>query len=248
MKFGFWSILSGSVLAIAALVWLLRPPHRGDDSGETLIVYCAAGMRQPIEELAAAYTAEYGVKIELEFEGSGSLLSKIRGAPSRGHLFLAADASYVDEARKFDLVAESIPIATLTPVLAVPRSNPKQVSGVADLLRPDVKVALANPKMASIGRAMETVLTKSGEWDKLTARANGSSAGVSFVGTVNEVAQSLKLGAADAGFVWESIARMFELEVVPVEALSAAKQTMTITVLKRSNFADGLTAVRSLLE
>jgi molybdenum ABC transporter molybdate-binding protein len=234
MRLGFWSILLGSAAVVAVLVWLLRPPAPAGDSGETLIVYCAAGMREPVQEIAAAYTAEYGVKIELEFEGSGSLLSKIRGAPDRGHLFLAADASYIEEARRFDLVAEALPIATLTPVLAVPRGNPKQVRGLADLLRPEVKVATANPKLASIGKTVETVLTKTGDWEKLAARAKGASAGVSFVGTVNEVAQAIKLGAADAGFVWESIARIFELEVVPVEALAAAKQTMTIAVLERS--------------
>ncbi len=235
MRFGFWNILLGSVLAVAVLVWLLRPPAPRGDSGETLIVYCAAGMRDPVQEIAAAYYAEYGVKIDLEFEGSGSLLSKIRSAPDRGHLFLAADASYVEEARTFDLVAEALPIATLTPVLAVPRGNPRQVRGLADLLRPDVKVATANPKLASIGRTVEAALTKSGHWEKLVARTKGASAGVSFVGTVNEVAQAIKLGAADAGFVWESIARVFELEVVPVETLAAAKQTMTIAVLKRSS-------------
>jgi molybdenum ABC transporter molybdate-binding protein len=235
MRLGFWHILVGSISAMAALVWLLRPPAPRGDSGETLIVYCAAGMRQPVQEIAAAYTAEYGVKIELEFEGSGSLLSKIRAAPDRGHLFLAADASYVEQARKLDLVAEALPIATLTPALAVPPGNPKQVRGLADVLRSDVKVATANAEMASVGKTVETVLTRSGHWDKLAARAKGASAGVSFVGTVNEVAQAVKLGAADAGFVWESIANAFELEIVPVEALAAAKQTMTIAVLKRSS-------------
>jgi len=234
MKFGFWSILCGSAVGVAALVWLLRAPDRGDETaGMTLIVYCAAGMRQPVEQIAAAYTAEYGVKIELEFEGSGTLLSKIRSAPNRGHLFLAADETYIEEGRKFDLLAETIPVAVQTPVLAVPAGNPKSVRGLDDLTRSDVKVVLANPELASIGRTVKKALTPGGDWDRIVARTKGPSARVSFVGTVNEVAQSLKIGSADAGLVWDTTARMFGLEVVPAERLAKARQTAVIAVLSQ---------------
>jgi hypothetical protein len=43
----------------------------------------------PVEEIAAAYEAEHGVRVQIEADGSGKLLSKIRIAPQRGDLFLA---------------------------------------------------------------------------------------------------------------------------------------------------------------
>jgi molybdate transport system substrate-binding protein len=235
MRLGFWNVLVASALLVAALVLLLAWDSGADkDRKETLILYCAAGMRKPVEQIAEAYYARYGVKVELEFDGSGKLLAKMRAAPGRGDLFLAADESYIAQARQYELLAEAIPVAHMAPAIAVAPGNPRQIKSVADLHRGDVKLVLANPELASIGKSVQQLLTPSGDWQKLMARSKAGGAGVSLAGTVNEVAQAVKLGSADVGLVWDSTAREYGLEIVPAEIFAKTKQTVTIGVIKVS--------------
>ena len=110
-----WLVVCGSVVLVTVLVVILWDPFgdNGSSSSEQLVLFCAAGMSQPVEELVARYQQEYGVTIQVEFGGSGKLLSKIRVARDHGDLFLAADDFYTNLARSDDppRVIETIPVA-----------------------------------------------------------------------------------------------------------------------------------------
>jgi molybdate transport system substrate-binding protein len=62
-----------AILLLAAAVGLgfygLRPKTRSSTS--SLTVYCAAGLKKPIEAIAAQYQQEFGTQIELQFGGHG---------------------------------------------------------------------------------------------------------------------------------------------------------------------------------
>ena len=228
---GPWGVVLGSLGVAAGLVALLFWPSRKPSStapGAPLLVYCAAGIKPPVEAVAREYEQASGVRVQLQYGGSGTLLSNLRIADA-GDLFLAADASYMQTARSFGLLAESIPLAQQRPVIAVARGNPKQIRTLADLQRADMRVALANPDAASIGRTVRSVLQKAGLWAALEPRVTV------FKPTVNDVANDVKLGAVDAGIVWDATARQYpELEAVSVPIFEAAVETITIGVLQRS--------------
>ena len=76
-----------------------------------LVLFCAAGMKVPITEIANRFQEETGIPVRLHFAGSGTLLSNLRIAP--GDLYLAADASYIKEAERYDLIAVSYTHLTL---------------------------------------------------------------------------------------------------------------------------------------
>src|SRR5439155_11104666 len=97
----------------------------------------------------------------------GKLLSKLRVAADRGDLFLAADSTYIELARKEGLVAEAIPVASIYPVIVTRKDNPRQITGTRDLLLENVKVALANPDLAAVGQATRKALAPTGEWAEL---------------------------------------------------------------------------------
>lgn len=218
-----------SVLAAAALVGLLYWKPAGPSRPRRvapLTVYCAAGLKPAVEPVARDYERRYGVGIQLQYGGSGTLLSNLRLAGA-GDLFLAADSSYLDLARSNQLLAEIIPLAKLTPVIAVPRGNPKQVRGLADLRRADVAVALANPDAAAVGRVARERLQQSGDWTALAPRVKV------FKPTVGDVANDIKIGAVDAGIVWDAVARQYpELEMVRPPALDTARQEVAVGVLR----------------
>ena len=86
-----------------------------------------------------------------------------------GDLYLAGDATFIEIAREQGLLAESIPLATMRPVIATAKGNPKGIRSARGLVREDVHVALGNPDAASVGKQTRIALTRAGLWDELEA-------------------------------------------------------------------------------
>lgn len=222
--------LVGAVLVMAVLVGLLHWNSRSPTSSSpqnTLLVYCAAGVQGPVEAAIHAYQLEYGRKVDLQYGGSGTLLSNLRVA-RQGDLFIAADESYLWTGRSHALVKEILPLATMEPVIVVRQGNPLGIRGVDDLFR--CRVALANPDAAAIGRVVERLLTAEGRWETLRDQAKV------FKPTVMDVANDVKLGTVDAGIVWDATARGYsELSMVRVPGWAEAGQRMSVGVLASSS-------------
>ncbi len=194
----------GSVVLLAGLVGLLAwDPQKWfarEKPPEPLVVYCAAGLRAPMEEVAKEYEAAYGVPVQIQYGGSQTLLAGIE-VSRRGDLYVPADESYIQTAREKGLIDETIPLARMTPVLVVKQGNPKNLRTIDDLLKPDVRLAQGNPDATAIGSLTRDALRKSGQWDALNGRT------AVFKMTVNDVANDVQVGAADAGIVWDSTVR-----------------------------------------
>ena len=231
------TVIAGSLAAAAALILLLWWPSRPksdraaaghSDPSTPLVVYCAAGMKGPVEVVAREYEAEFGVPVHLQYGGSGTLLANLRIART-GDLYLAADGSYLDLARSNGLVAEILPLARLTPVLAVRTNAPVPIGSLTDLLQPGVTLALANPEAAAVGRLTRDLLQAAGRWDALAPQVRV------FKPTVNEVANDVKLGTVTAGVVWDATAAQYpELRAVPLPELAAGASDVAIAVLQSS--------------
>lgn len=226
-------VLLGSLLALAGLILLLQwKPEQGGgsrrDSAQTepLLLYCAAGIKPAVEPVIREYESRFGRRVQVQYGGSGTLLSNLRVA-RQGDLYVAADSFYMDLARSNGLVAEVIPLARLTPVLAVRRGNPKNLHRLADLVRPDVHLVLANPDAAAVGTLVRGHLSPIGQWEPLAARAR------TFKPTVNDLANDVKLDVADAAIVWDATARQYpELEEVSIPELNSAVSEVSIGVLE----------------
>lgn len=216
----------GSLLALGVLVGLL---FRSTDDGKqtkTLTLYCAAGIRRPVQKTIDNYAREYGVQVQANYQGSGTLLSLIKTGQT-GDLYLAADKSYVDLARKAGLLMEAIPLARQKPVIAVQKGNPKGISSIESLLADDVTLAIGNPEAASIGKLTKKILEETGQWEAVKAKAKTQP-------TVNEIANSVVLGAVDAAVVWDANVRQRseKLEMVEVPAFDKHVEQIYIGVLK----------------
>jgi len=225
------SMVLGSLVAIGVLVGLLiwnqRPPANSPAS-EPLVVYCAAGLKPVVEAVAKDYEREQKVAVQLQYGGSGTLLSNLRVA-QRGDLFIPGDASFIELGNSNHLLAEVLPLARMSAVITVAKGNPKNIRSIRDLLRDGVRVSLGNPDSVAIGTVARAALTRSGDWAALSARA------LVFKPTVNDVANDVKLGAVDAGIVWNvTVAQYPELEAVVVPELSTARSEVSVCVLQSS--------------
>lgn len=219
-------ILLGALLAIIGLF------HRGGGSmpltgksspPESLTVYCAAGLKKPVEAIAAQYRQETGVEVQIQFGGTGTLLSQIRVA-KRGDLFIAADDGSVADARQYEVVREVVPLVRQYPVIAIREGNPKNIKKLADLMREDVKVAVANPGAASIGKTTQAAMGD--QWEVFSKQA------AVMKPTVTELAADLSLGAVDAAVVWNSTIPQFKgLQAVRIPEFDSKVENASVTVL-----------------
>ena len=199
-----------------------------------LTFFCAAGIRQPVEAVAKEYLEEYGVRINLDYGGSNTLLSRIETART-GDLYLAADESYIKTAREKGLVAESIPLARMKPVIAVAEGNPKKIKTIEDLLRKDVRTVLGNPDQAAVGKRTRKLLKASGHWTRLESlvRETGT-----FQPTVPEVANTVKIGGADAAIIWNTTTKIVDgIDAVEVPELDRGEVLVTVGILKSASSA-----------
>ncbi len=228
-----WLVVIGSLAISAGLIALLLrqsgiSPPVAAAGHKPLLVYCAAGIKAPVEAVAHEYQRAVGVQVQLQYGGSGTLLSNLR-VTRTGDLFLAADSSYIASARALGLVGEQIPLARQRPVIAVARGNPRNIRTLDDLQRKDLRVAMANPDAASIGRTVRALLQRAEQWAAFEKRITV------YKPTVNDVANDVKLGSVDAGIIWDATARQYpELELVRVPLFDPAVETITIGVLKSS--------------
>ena len=78
-RFSFQVFLVAALLSSIGLVGLLvfgNPKRTASKQVvRTIQLLAAAGLREPIEEIASRYEAECGVKVDIQFGGSNALLS-----------------------------------------------------------------------------------------------------------------------------------------------------------------------------
>jgi len=223
---GAWLAFLASVGLLVVLVGLLMWNPQTRDR-RPLFVYCAAGLKVPVEQIARDYEAEYGVQVQLTYGGSQTLLTNLE-VSKRGDLFISADEFYIEKAQEKGLLDEDIPLARMTAVLAVRKSNPKDLHSLKDLLqRKDVRLAQAEPGAAAIGMLTKKALQKTGRWDALHQRTKV------FKPTVTDVANDIMVGTVDAGIVWDAVARQYggELEMLELPELKRVRSDIGVGVL-----------------
>jgi molybdate transport system substrate-binding protein len=119
---------------------------------KTITAFVGSASKPPMEEAAAAFEKETGIKVYLTFGGSGTILSQIELSHS-GDLYIPGSPDYMVKAENKDVIESSSikKIAYLIPVIAVQHGNPKNIQSLADLARPGLEVGIGNPEAVCVG-------------------------------------------------------------------------------------------------
>jgi molybdate transport system substrate-binding protein len=150
-----------SLLLTVLIAWTLTGPGSLQAETTELYLYCGAGLRQPVDELLAQFQKETGWKVNVEFGGSGQLLTRYK-ATGAGDVFLPGSHFYVDKLSSEGLVASRRPVVLHTPVVAVNNKRSDLVQTFADLAKPGIRVGLGDPKAMALGRTAEQILDSAG--------------------------------------------------------------------------------------
>ncbi|EMI16397.1 molybdenum ABC transporter, periplasmic molybdate-binding protein [Rhodopirellula maiorica SM1] len=223
-------LAGGSVIVFVICVALLFATDGdrvsdGDLDSRPLMLYCAASNRAVMDKLIQDYQLEFQRRVHVQYGPSQTLLSSI-AVSKTGDLFLPADDSYLKIAKQKQLVTQQFPIALMHAVVAVRKGNPLTISMFEDLLRDDVRFVQASPEMAAIGKVTQGSLTRLGRWDDIDAATIG------YRTSVNEVANDIEAGSADAGIVYDAVLHTYpNLSFVEVAELKNATSQVSIGII-----------------
>lgn len=242
------AIVASLLVAFCLIASLLRrsdglhvaPNLRETDSAASaeIQVFVAASNRAVIEEISRNYTRETGQRVVLQFGASQTLLTQMEIGRS-GDLFLPADDSYLDVANEKGLIDDIFPIATMRIGLAVKKGNPRDIRGLDSLLqpsslsRPGVRLVQATPDAAAIGKLTREVLLPLGRWPDIERCT------MAFRANVNEVANDIRLGVADTGFIYDAMLSTYpDLEWIELPEFRETVSHVSIGVIRKTASRD----------
>lgn len=224
------------------LVFLvLGLPAVGLAGQDVLTVYSGAGLMKPMDELKAGFELRYHIPVQLVYGGSGELFGMI-AARKAGDVFIPGAAKYIEDAVAQGLVrAEGQrTVCYHVPVILVPAGNPARIHSLQDLARPGVRVALADPKAAAIGKVADAMLTKSGLTEQVAKNL------VVRPGTTNQLLLYTATGQVDACLAWEDQATWGQakgkIDMVRIPAGQNMVKTIPAAVVSYSRQADNARA------
>jgi len=165
-----------------------------------LLVYAGAASKPVVEEVAAIYRRRTGIEVDVVFGGSGQVLAQMRLA-REGDIYFPGSSDYMELAKRGgDVLPSSERIAAyLVPALAVQRGNPHGIRGLRDLLRPGLRIAIANPETVCVGAyAVEIVERNLDARERAAFRHNL----VNYTESCEKTATAIALDMADAVLGW----------------------------------------------
>lgn len=131
-------------------------------SNEKILAFCGAASKPAMEEAAEIFQKQTGIKVDLNFGGSGTMLSQMKMA-RRGDVYIPGSPDYMVKAEREGLVdPKSIKILTfLVPAIGVQTGNPKGIKSLEDLAKPGIKVGIGNPESVCVGLYAVELLQRS---------------------------------------------------------------------------------------
>ncbi|MDI6756926.1 MAG: molybdate ABC transporter substrate-binding protein [Endomicrobiia bacterium] len=187
------------IMVLTAVV--LAVPNRAPavaSSPSELLFFCGSAVKVPMEEIIASYERKSGVKINVVYGGSGTLLSQME-LSRRGDVYLCGSPDYIEigERKKLLIADTDRKIAYLVPAIIVPKGNPQKIKTLDDLARPVVRVGMGNPETVCLGLYGVELL----EYNKLLEKVLKNV--VVYAKSCEDTATLAVLGKVDAIIGWD---------------------------------------------
>jgi len=215
----------------------------GDLIDPKLVLYVGGNYFFAMAPLVQAFEAahpEYKGRLYWETISPGLLAAQLRqgGRITVGNMTWTVKADvYLAGMRAVNALVDekllngpAIPYVTNQLTIMVQKNNPKHVSSLFDLARPDLRIAMPNPMYEGIGRQIKESLTKAGG-DTLTktvyeSKVSDRSAVLTRVHH-RQTPLFLMQDTVDAGVTWQSEARFQEQIGNPISHVDIAEAQNT---------------------
>ncbi|MET0975595.1 MAG: molybdate ABC transporter substrate-binding protein [Leifsonia sp.] len=194
----------------------------------TVMVFAAASLTDSFDTIAADFSAIHpGVDVVPNYGGSSALAQQIvQGAPA--DVFAAASEAAMTTVTDADLSDEPTVFATNTLEIVVPAGNPAGITGLADLARPELAIALCDVAVPCGAAA-----------DQLFQAVAMTAAPDTLEEDVKAVLTKVSLGEADAGLVYRTDVLAGGAEVEGIEVPEAETVVNRYPIARISASANG---------
>jgi molybdate transport system substrate-binding protein len=203
------------------------PGYRSDQAERRIVIHCGTSMRPAAERLADAFQEQHGIPVQFNFGGSSELLATLE-LSTLGDIYICHDP-YADRIAEKGLLRRAETVGYLEPVIMVQPGNPNNITGLADLARPGLRLAMPDSRVSTAGRLVEQVLTELGIAPDIRRNIRMEARGH------NDIALALAAGQVDAAVIWNFIATYYQdrLEAVP-PGVQFPETKVTLCLLKHA--------------
>ena len=195
----------------------------------TITVFAAASLTESFKAIGADFEKKHpGTKVNFSFGASSTLATQIvQGAPA--DVFASAAPKNMQQVVDAHDAADPKTFAKNMLEVAVPASNPANITQLSDLAKPGVKVALCTSAVPC-GAGAKTIFEKA----KLTVKP------ATLEADVKAVLTKVTMGEVDAGVVWATdvLAAGAKVKGIPIPADLAYSSNYPIAALTTSKNAE----------
>lgn len=191
------------VLILAGLLVFIPVGGCLGDEEKSITAFCGSASKPAIEEAAQAFEEETGIKVYLNFGGSGIMLSQLKIA-EEGDLYIPGSPDYMVKAERDGVVySDSIKIiAYLVPAILVQEGNPKNIQSLSDLAKPGMEIGIGDPETVCVGLYAYEILEANGLVDDVKEAATI----VTYTESCSKTATLVVLKSVDAVIGWRVFA------------------------------------------
>jgi molybdate transport system substrate-binding protein len=207
-----------------------RPLPAIGAGSRVITVFAAASLADAFREVELSFErANPGINVRFNFGGSQTLRTQIEQG-AQADVFASANQKEMEVLVGDQLIGPGEPRDFIENqmVIAIPANNPAQLTSLADLARPGLKVVLAAPEVPAGAYSLQILdhleITVSSSY-KEQVLANV----VSYENDVRQVLTKVQLGEADAGIVYSSdlvAAQGLQNIQIPAESNVAARYSI----------------------
>ncbi len=206
-------------------------------TGQTLLIYCGAGMQKPFEEIARTFEETSGCEMKVTYANAAQIQTQIQQA-QEGAFFIAGSREETKPVEAY--VVSSEDLVKHIPVLAVAAGNPKEIRGIADLAREDVVTVIGDPESTPIGKIAKKAFADFEVAERVHLAATTT--------TAPQLATVISMGEADAAIIWKENCHADGVEVCQSADMDAYVKTIPAARLRfaeQSEAADAFAAFLS---
>ena len=186
------------VFLLILLVLVLACGQKAEeDRKASITVFCGSANKPAMEEIAALFEQERGIRVNMIFGGSGTLLSQIK-LSKQGEIYLPGSPDYIIIAERKKLVIEKSDriVAYLIPAIITPSGNPANIRSLQDLAKPGIRIGIGNPETVCLGLYAIEMIEKN---DLLVPVLKNV---VTFGGSCSKLANLAAMNKVDAVLGW----------------------------------------------
>jgi len=152
------------------------------------------------------FQRRFGAQVSAEYGTSRELLVRL-ASDREADVFMLTDEDAIQRALDSGLVEHLRDVAWLVPVILVREGNPGNITTVADLEQPDLRLAVVNDRSEGIGRTVAHLFARHGVPLVALDEAHYTA------DSVDELAIGIAMDRADAAIVWNATARQYPRNV-----------------------------------